>query len=49
MTGEAFNQSTGFAVNPTEIWHWSVGDQLWAAVTDQQAYYGAVKQAGTIE
>ena len=31
----------GFAPNPTEWWHYSYGDQLWALVTDQpQAIYG---------
>jgi len=44
MTGAAFNQPTNLAVNPTEIWHWSEGDQLWAALTKQIPYYGGVSE-----
>ncbi len=45
MTGRAFATQTGLAVNPTEIWHWSKGDQLWALVTDApNAYYGPVNK-----
>jgi D-alanyl-D-alanine dipeptidase len=39
MTGEAFGIETGFSVNPTELWHWSMGDQLNAFVTGNTAYY----------
>lgn len=31
---------SGFACNPTEYWHFSLGDQLWALVTEQEAHYG---------
>lgn len=45
MTGAAFNHPTDLAVNPTEIWHWSRGDQLWAKVKGvPNAYYGPVAQ-----
>jgi D-alanyl-D-alanine dipeptidase len=45
MTGEAFDEPTGLVVNPTEIWHWSIGDQLWASQTGETAYYGSVEAA----
>lgn len=39
-------QDLGFANNPTEWWHFSWGDQLWAHVTCQpRAIYGAARQA----
>lgn len=43
MTGEAFGIETGFTVNPTEFWHWGIGDQLSAAVSGKPAYYGLVE------
>jgi len=31
----------GFAPNPTEWWHYSYGDQMWAALTkNSEAFYG---------
>lgn len=37
----------GFANNPTEWWHYSWGDQLWARLKDQPAaHYGACQPAG---
>lgn len=44
MTGELFNEPTGFEVNPTELWHWSIGDQMWAALSQKTPYYGAADQ-----
>jgi D-alanyl-D-alanine dipeptidase len=36
----------GFINNPTEWWHYSFGDQMWALFNDKQAaLYGAVEQA----
>lgn len=32
MSGRAFGFDTELACNPTEWWHWSYGDQLWAYV-----------------
>lgn len=44
MTGEYFGYETGFACNPTEWWHWSYGDQLWAFVSNNSsAYYSLAK------
>lgn len=41
MTGEAFGIDTQLQVNPTEWWHWSYGDQMWAKLSDQPtALYG---------
>ena len=37
----------GFANNPTEWWHYSLGDQLWARLTRQpSAHYGACVPEG---
>lgn len=33
MRGALLGDDSGFAVNPTEWWHWSYGDQLWAELT----------------
>lgn len=46
MTGELFGEPTGFEVNPTELWHWSIGDQLWAALSSKKPYYGSADQLG---
>lgn len=44
MTGEYFGYETEFACNPTEWWHWSYGDQLWAFVKDRPtAFYSIAK------
>jgi len=43
MRGALLGDDTGFVVNPTEWWHWSYGDQLWAQLTDApEAFYTAV-------
>jgi zinc D-Ala-D-Ala dipeptidase len=40
----------GFANNPTEWWHYSWGDQMWARLTGQPAaYYGACNPTGSID
>lgn len=40
MTGAAFGVDTGLVNNPTEWWHWGIGDQLSAKVHgDSAAYY----------
>ena len=40
MTGAAFGVDTGLVNNPTEWWHWGLGDQLSAKVHgDEAAYY----------
>lgn len=33
MRGALIEDDSGFVVNPTEWWHWSWGDQLWARLT----------------
>lgn len=44
MTGEYFGIDTDFACNPTEWWHWSYGDQLWAYVNSKpSAIYSVAK------
>lgn len=36
---------SGLVCNPTEWWHWSYGDQMWAALTEAPfALYGSVEQ-----
>lgn len=41
MTGKAFGGDTQLQVNPTEWWHWSYGDQMWAKLQHQpSALYG---------
>lgn len=41
MTGTVFNEQTGLLVNPTEWWHWSYGDQMWAKLSGvPAALYG---------
>lgn len=36
---------SGFMCNPTEWWHWSYGDQMWAALTEAPfAFYAAAEQ-----
>ena len=37
-------EAEGFTVNPTEWWHWSHGDQAWAAHTGAStARYGPAR------
>ncbi len=37
MTGKVFGIDTGLQVNPTEFWHWSYGDQMWAKLRGEPA------------
>lgn len=40
MRGALTQDDTGFIVNPTEWWHWSYGDQMWAQLTQApEAFY----------
>lgn len=39
MTGSAFGAATGLVNNPTEWWHWGMGDQLSAKVSGESAAY----------
>jgi zinc D-Ala-D-Ala dipeptidase len=34
MRGALIHDDSGLVVNPTEWWHWSYGDQLWATLTE---------------
>lgn len=44
MRGALTGDDSGFAVNPTEWWHWSYGDQMWAKLTNApQAFYSYAK------
>ncbi|MGH7156928.1 MAG: hypothetical protein ACREGG_02360 [Candidatus Saccharimonadales bacterium] len=44
MTGKAFGVDTQLQVNPTEWWHWSYGDQMWAKLRHESvALYGAAE------
>lgn len=44
MRGALNGDDSGFVVNPTEWWHWSYGDQMWAKLSQApEAFYG---QAG---
>lgn len=41
MRGALNGDDSGFVVNPTEWWHWSYGDQMWARLTQApEAFYG---------
>lgn len=41
MRGALLEDDTGFVVNPTEFWHWSHGDQMWASFMDApKAFFG---------
>lgn len=45
MRGALLGTDTGLVVNPTEVWHWSYGDQMWAALTEAPcAFYGSVQE-----
>lgn len=40
MKGALNGDDSGFVVNPTEWWHWSYGDQMWAKLTQApEAFY----------
>ena len=44
LRGAVLGEDTGFVVNPTEWWHWSYGDQLWAKLTEAPAaFFGEAK------
>lgn len=44
MTGMAFGVDTGFVCNPTEWWHWGIGDQLSEKVRGNgPAYYSFIE------
>lgn len=44
MKGGLLGDDTGFVVNPTEWWHWSFGDQMWARLTQSpEAFYGQAR------
>lgn len=41
MRGALLGDDSGFEVNPTEFWHWSFGDQMWAQLRHApQAFFG---------
>lgn len=41
MRGALNGDDSGFVVNPTEWWHWSYGDQMWARLNQApEAFYG---------
>ena len=41
MRGALCDEMSSLIVNPTEWWHWSYGDQMWAALTHvPTAVYG---------
>jgi len=41
MRGRLTGHDSEFTVNPTEWWHWSYGDQMWAALNRAPAaFYG---------
>ena len=42
MTGHAFGFDSGLANNPTEWWHWSYGDQMWAKLRHQPAAFYSI-------
>lgn len=45
MKGALNGDDTGLVVNPTEWWHWSFGDQLWARLTQSPgAFYSQAKR-----
>jgi zinc D-Ala-D-Ala dipeptidase len=39
MTGVAYGDPTGLQINPTEWWHWSYGDQMWAKLSGKPAAF----------
>lgn len=45
MRGALLDDDSGFEVNPTEFWHWSYGDQLWATLRGAPlAFFGLPPQ-----
>lgn len=46
MRGALLADDSGLIVNPTEWWHWSYGDQLWARLTGApEAFFSFAKPA----
>ena len=45
MTGLAMGTPTDLQVNPTEWWHWSYGDQMWAKLMYKPAAFYSTAQA----
>lgn len=44
MRGALLGDDSGFVVNPTEYWHWSYGDQMWAQLRHApEAFYSFAK------
>jgi len=44
MKGKLCAEDSGLCVNPTEWWHWSYGDQMWATITAAPfAFYGSAE------
>jgi len=44
MRGALLGDDSGLVVNPTEYWHWSYGDQMWAQLRHApQAFYSFAK------
>lgn len=44
MKGTLCDQESNLCVNPTEWWHWSYGDQMWATITGAPyAFYGSAR------
>jgi len=42
MRGALLTDDSGLEVNPTEYWHWSYGDQLWAKMRNApRAFFGS--------
>jgi D-alanyl-D-alanine dipeptidase len=39
MRGALLHDDTGLMCNPDEWWHWSYGDQMWAALTEAPCAY----------
>ena len=46
MRGALLDSDSGFVVNPTEWWHWSYGDQMWAQLTEAPAAFYASSPVG---
>lgn len=40
MTGKLFGEPTDMTPNPTEWWHYDLGNQLWSVTTGKRPYYG---------
>lgn len=48
MRGALNGDDSGLVVNPTEWWHWSYGDQMWAHLSQApEAFYGLADMPAT--